>query len=166
MTIVGWFMLSCYAFACCFCYLFVRDLDGQDHYHIVHLIVSRLFLTVPHWWWLHSLWLYVFDLSTLFQWCQIGEDEYDHALFCFTLLPSLSPTLNFSFTFVAWMFGMDIFNFCPLWCGHGWSFGLSSSKRGKLLTPSLCKVLMITNTNIVVHMLCLSCVVEIGFEKY
>jgi len=35
-----------------------------------------------------------------------------------------------------------------------------------MLILSLCKVLMITNTNVLVHMLCLSCVVDIGSRKY
>jgi len=83
-------------------------------------------------------------------------------MFCFEL-SRLSLSLNFSFTF-AWLDCLALTSYFAVYgqYGHDWSFGLSSSKRGKLLIPSLCKVLMITNTNVLVHMLCLSCVVETG----
>jgi len=46
-----------------------------------------------------------------------------------------------------------------------WPFGLSSSKREKLLTLSLYKVLMITNTNLMVHMVVLKLCVVDRFRK-
>jgi len=39
-------------------------------------------------------------------------------------------------------------------------------KKGEIVSPFICKVLMIANPNVLVNMLCLSCIVETESEKY
>jgi len=142
MNVLGWFTHLCYTFACCMCYLFVRDLDGEDHYYTVHLSLSLLFPVLLVWWWFYLHWIPTSDRLTLFDDVKRGKMSMtSFQLVCLVL----SWPLNSCFlSCVDWInyFGTNVF--CLAIDVDKWSFGLSSSKREKLLTQLMCKVLMIT----------------------
>ena len=79
----------------------------------------------------------------LFWWCQKGKDEYD---LVWVSLPSVKLTSKiFFYAYVTWMFGTNIFlPFMVIW--------FVIIKNGKIVDPILYKVLIITNTNVLVHM--------------
>jgi len=59
---------------------------------------------------------------------------------------------------MAWMFGTNLF--LPLMVNMVIWFVIM--KKGEIVDPILCKVLMRTNTNAIVYMCLLECAVEIG----
>ena len=113
----------------------------------------QLFPTWPQWCWLHQPWFYMFDLSTLFRWCQKGKDEHDLVWFS---PPSVKLTsLKFSFTHVwYWHIFLLFMVNMVIW--------FVIIKKEKIVDHILCKVLMITNTIVIVHMFLLEHVIEIG----
>ena len=102
------------------------------------------FPPLPKWWWLQTPWFILFVLTTLFRWCQKGENWHDHDYFGLTWLDltlyNLVSTLAWCVLALAYLCLLSI-----------WSFGLSSSKRGNLLRNLLSscneRFLMITNSN-------------------
>jgi len=59
---------------------------------------------------------------------------------------------------MAWIFGTNLF-FSLMVNIVIWFVII---KKGKIMDPIICKVLMVTNTNVIVHLVLLECVVEIG----
>jgi len=59
---------------------------------------------------------------------------------------------------MAWIFGTNLF-FSLMVNIVIWFVII---KKGKIMDPIICKALMVTNTNVIVHLVLLECVVEIG----